>query len=401
MSAAAGASGRANARHNGLLQDPVLSQLCFEIVTHVAAKIEGVEGARFFVKGGAAYILERKRNPLLIENDIDCEIIIDPRLSPEVFNAKRATSADHCIEEILRVLRSIPRDKMEHIYALFRHHGLAVSERVPRISMGAAAENGMPLIPLFTGALGSGSHTTPFHIELRPSQLYRGVSQQIAVIRLRTRTEPSRDLIDIAIPAPTYKHLEEDWGGFKAHPVAVYGKNVPILNVASQIINQERALIELTNAKKRGNREARVANLRRAQSFNTSAAPATKKGNTHRNARNGNTTRKKTSSNSATSARVLPYSLIPYRKNTFRNMRAGKVVPFLHPLTGRPVYFKTSDLPSGASTIAYRNERSGLAQVVYMGSDGYLHRVGHMIAIHYVTGELGVMGDNGRHYVFE
>jgi hypothetical protein len=51
----------------------------------------------------------------------------------------------------------------------------------------------------------------PFVVELHPNVSFKDTTLNFALIKIRTRTEPQIDLIDISIPARTYTNIEFEW----------------------------------------------------------------------------------------------------------------------------------------------------------------------------------------------
>ena len=355
-----------------------------------------VEDTRFFVKGGAAYILRQKRNPLLIENDVDCEILVNPDLSPEVFNEKRLHSADICIKQILHTLRSLSAETKASILALYRHKGLAETSRIPTISMSGVAEDGIPLVHFFTDMLSHEEHDAPFHIELRPSQLYGHTSRHMAVIRLRTRTEPSLDLIDIAIPALNNTHLRHEWEHYNTHDLPVYGAWIPVLDLKSQLYNQKRAR-NLTNRGKSNKmkntntrRERRIENIERAIIF---SGPRGRK-KTASASRNNRIARTITAADLA----ALPMGPQLYYAGPRSHpvaaelLRTGGVVHAIHPHNrGRGASlgraprraFIRKGTPAGSNVRLFETAIEGAPhQYLYLGPDGRFYPVKEGIFIH-------------------
>lgn len=471
MSAAAGpvlASADAIASRERFIQDRTVNTLCFTIVRNIANELNKNQNVRFFVKGGAAATLSITGKPLEIINDIDCTVLVKPTLNPDAFELNRIYAAKICIERIVGTLYHITTMDLSKIQSAYSRYGLTSLPTDPSIRIGHATSDSYTLleelnkyIPTITAL----RPDCPFFIDIWPSLMFGKKSLQMAVLKIRTHTEPSLDLIDIALPAKTYERLSYEWEEYKTDPFTIQ-KNIriPILAPDAQIKNQAYARIKTVTGmsdaqnKKALRRNARINALTAKfaptlaaplSSLLTSAGPVatsvaaggagagaaaggagaaapgyplpparsvTRKNNTSGSKAKPHNTRKntrvtpvattETASAAATAHRkVLPYSLIPAYPNILNSMRRREVI-LQHNSRGKPLRFKEGNIKEGAIRYVYRNQRNGrLAEMAYWGPDGKLHKVGDMAIVNPNTFQLiGVRGmKNGSpyNYLFE
>jgi hypothetical protein len=474
MSAAAGpvmVSPDAMASREQFIQDPTVNSLCFSVVNSIAKELNKNRNLRFFVKGGAAAVLSLVGDPLAITNDIDCSVLVNPTLKSDGFERNRIYAVEICIEKIVGALNTMSTDVITKIRSACTHYGLELLTTPPPIRVGHAAPDGYALLEGVNTFIARDkpkfNPDCPLFIDVWPSLMFGSTSLQMAVIKLRTHTTPSLDILDIALPAKTYERLPYEWEQYKTDPFTVHRMRIPILNPLTQIENQAyaesktvRGLSAAHNAKGTRRRK-RLDALRRK--FLSAVAPSptsvlasmvvsaaggagagagaggagavapgyslsviNERPSGRSNNRRRTTTRRNASAapaatpaasaaasaalaapapaSAGTTGRVLTYSLIPIIPEVFNKIREGReVIVLRNPRTGKPLQFKEGNIPRGAMHNVYRNERNGrVAQIVYWGTDGHLHRVGNMAILNPKTFELtGVVGNNGREYKFE
>ena len=176
----------------------------------------------FHLKGGNALpLLKIDINPettfpLKFTGDFDLTLLINPSLKREDFKVLR----EIMIYEIINMLKMIILQESDwgHIITNLMIHSIKLKRLdETRISianeaytyddfgLGANLYNHPRLLD-FKIPVGC-----PFDLEIHPNLPYKDKSLNFALIKLRTRTEPPIDLIDIAIPSMSYEHIQFDW----------------------------------------------------------------------------------------------------------------------------------------------------------------------------------------------
>lgn len=467
MSAAAGAgastgavpSAEAIASRERFIQNEVLNPFCFGAVDVIANTLRKKKNLRFFVKGGAAATLLLTGNPRGIVNDIDCAVLVNPTLSPRIFEETRIDAANHCIRKLVTSLNGLGNSTYEYIQRQCERCVLKPRPLLPPIRIGWAALDGADLkagIERFiTEKELALKPDCPLFIDVWPSLIFRGESLQMAVIKLCTRTEPSLSLVDIAIPAQSYSHLPYEWENYMVDPITVYKMKIPILSPSAQIYNQERAealTIRGSTANfnaKANRRRARTAALRArfsaapvasaasaapaAVALNAIAAAAIAAGaaggagaaapgaslfpvplsassGTRRNNRTNSTRRNRAPINYRSLPLGEPLSIVSgprLHPIAAELLRTGGIRPARHPAhrllreppRGTPAYaLLKGDRPPGSNIRLFETHVEGAPfQYLYLDSEGLFQPISDVV-IRTPRGEWAIMGPGGRRF---
>ena len=200
-------SAEAIASRERFIQDHTVNLICFRVVDAIANTLKKDKKdkaqLRFFVKGGAAATLLLTREPRKIVNDIDCALLVNPELP--TFEEIRIKAVSKCINRIVTSVNELAASTCTYIREHGVHYGLAPLSSPPPIRVGRVAPDGEALkkgIESFiTEKRLALKPECPLFIDVWPSLIFLGESLQMAVITLRTHTEPSLSLIDIALIA--------------------------------------------------------------------------------------------------------------------------------------------------------------------------------------------------------
>lgn len=452
MSAAAGAgastgavpSAEAIASRERFIQGDTVNPICFGAVHTIAESLKRKANIRFFVKGGAAATLLLTGNPRGIVNDIDCAVLVNPTLKEDRFEETRILAVRECIYRLVLSLNQPNKSIHNYIRDQCIHYGLAPLSLPPPLRVGRAAPDGEALktgIESFITEKGLAlKPECPLFIDVWPSLIFQGESLQMAVITLRTHTEPSLSLVDIAIPAQSYLHLPYEWENYTVDPFTVYKRKIPILSPSAQIYNQERAealtirgSTAIFNAKA-NRRRARTAALRArfsaapaasvapAAALNAIAAAAIAAGAAggagaaapaaslfsaplpaSSGTRRNNRTRRN-NSRASINYRTLPlgkplnFVRKPPQGYSKELLNTGRVIPVLN-TEGRILQLR--NLPSrylGAHHGLYRDLRPESSQFIVLDREGYFHPLGKDLVRDPTTGQWGVKGYDGSIY---
>jgi hypothetical protein len=102
---------------------------------------------------------------------------------------------------------------------------------------------------------------SPFIVEIVPDIVYQKQSLGLTLIKIRTRTEPSTEIIDIALMRPDYKFYQVEWEMIQGNLVGIGG--IRVANAVFSYFDQQMAAALNTRPEKRAVRAQRVENLRK------------------------------------------------------------------------------------------------------------------------------------------
>jgi len=176
----------------------------------------------FHLKGGNALPLLKidvdpsVKFPYNFTGDFDLALLINPALKKENFKVLREIA----IYELIDMLKMIVLQKSDWQYVI-----ASLVSSGYRIKNLDAAKIVVASEAYTYDDFGLGEHLydhprlldflipagCPFELLIHPNLPYKEKSQNFALIKLRTRTDPVVDLIDIAIPSSSYKNIKFEW----------------------------------------------------------------------------------------------------------------------------------------------------------------------------------------------
>lgn len=175
-----------------------------------------------YLKGGNvlpllnSFMDTTKKFPYDCNGDFDVTLLLNPSLDKDVFRMIREMLLIEIVDTI-KTLLSQPCDWLPIITSLLVH--LCKVQRLTEVkidvqdaaytyddyNLGNYLYNSREMAEF---KFGTGC---PFQVELHPNVSFKDTTLNFALIKIRTRTEPQIDLIDISIPSRTYTNIEFEW----------------------------------------------------------------------------------------------------------------------------------------------------------------------------------------------
>ena len=228
----------------------------------------------FYLKGGntmALHLPTLSYNtffPYDFQGDFDCSLLIYPELDDKEFIKIR----NSCINTILSFLKEFIsiESTWAGILPIYNLYGLKPTPSSKPITVfnEALTEYDFQLSETLYESPTFRSWVTPehcpFRLEVHPNLTSHKVPLNIGLIKLKTNTEPSLDLIDIAIPTKLYKHLNLEWDIHKTNRFILpkYKLAFNVSDILSSYLDQTIASILETNITRKQKRLTRASKLR-------------------------------------------------------------------------------------------------------------------------------------------
>jgi hypothetical protein len=307
-----------------LLKEPLIHSCCLGIISAINDTYLYSEDlyslkrddSKLFLKGGnAVTMLLNEKAPYPFTSDFDVAVLIDPaKYTPDYFitvlkSLIFATSAAVQIatyeywDNIKQLYKKngLNEESIEDLEKKFgkivyktknnkhkrAHYSLEDASRLP-LFVKSKMKSGVEFMlekhfdfsystPLYTPVdlLKNEIHVdyfkvnfgSPFEIEVIPDLTYGYQSTGITLIKIKTRTSPSIELIDIAIPRKEYPLYETEWKLASEHLIEKDG--IPITNKEFALFDQRLAAESNTREEKRKKRTERANALRGKINHNT------------------------------------------------------------------------------------------------------------------------------------
>lgn len=227
----------------------------------------------FYLKGGNALPLlylasgESAAMPYNFSGDFDCSVLINPDFDASLFKTIR----EIIIVEIVNVLKSVvirPKIWASILHELYKYNleFEPLTANTIQLHQEALTPDDMDLHQyVYSKDFESwrSFDGCPFQIEIHPNLPYKEQSQNISVFKLKLRTIPSIDLIDIAIPSYLNKYIKFEWdihGGIpymnNHHGIVFYFSNF----INTYIDYRVSAFLDARKRTKRNERARRLRN---------------------------------------------------------------------------------------------------------------------------------------------
>lgn len=226
----------------------------------------------FFLKGGNAIPILMPKTvhdlyPYSFTSDFDCLALVNPRIPPKMFTAVRENIMLEILKFIMKVVQyEVIWNPIWQAYASFGYKEDRIESTI-NIYNEALTPDDFHINeivyenPEFRNWVIP--KNCPFRIEIHPNLTFIEKQQGIMLIKLKTATIPSIDLIDIAIPSRFYEHINMDWD---IHRLTRYDSSVLKLSfymadILSSYIDQRIATLLDSRENKKRKRTMRANHL--------------------------------------------------------------------------------------------------------------------------------------------
>jgi hypothetical protein len=211
-----------------VVMEPEMQMFCLFVISYITLYLQGLlrsDVFRFYLKGGNALpfieaIADSKAGvsqgfPYKITGDFDCELLIDPTLARADFAKLRSVCIIHIIHNIATVIAH-RRDLWPSIMFLYTQlHKVKFDTSVNRVKLN---DTGLSADDIQLSEYYNGSDfprelpaDCPFSFEIITLHRHKGDPLFFTLMKIKTRTIPAYDLIDIAIPSMDNKGIKYDW----------------------------------------------------------------------------------------------------------------------------------------------------------------------------------------------
>ena len=227
----------------------------------------------FFLKGGntiALHLPTISQNtffPYDFQGDFDCSVLVNPDIPDRNFIQIR----NRLIITIVTFLQSFIsiESTWANIPKVYTKYGLIPNKLPNKINIFNEA------LTVFDFTLASevyespifrtwqAPNSSPFRMEIHPNLTYNKESLSLALIKVRTNTEPSMDVIDISIPTKLYKNMNMEWDIHRIYRFELpkYRFRFNVSDIVSSYLDQKISALLETNNVRRQKRTLRASKL--------------------------------------------------------------------------------------------------------------------------------------------
>jgi hypothetical protein len=256
--------------------------ICMKILTKIDKELYSLQLPHakrkyfdFYLKGGNASTLhlpEYSNNmffPYDFQGDFDCEAIVNPDLHTADFIYVR----NQIIYTIIDVLGNILLHQaywpaLHSVYQMFQLRPITGPDNKIRIFNEALTPYDMGISERLYENRKFRNWTPgdqcPFLLEVHPNLTYHKKDLNLTLIKLKTRTEPSKDLIDISIPTKLYENIELEWDIHRVMRLDLERYNISfnMSDIVHSYLDQSISAILETNHAKKQKRTMRASKLK-------------------------------------------------------------------------------------------------------------------------------------------